>query len=235
MIDSYFSYYYSGILLIPAILFTLYAQMKVKSNFRRYSKVRNERNLTGAQAARRVLDANGLTNVNIEAVRGSLTDHYDPRKRVLRLSESVCNVNSIAAISVACHEAGHALQHANGYAPLKIRNSIVPLVNFASNFSWILVIIGIALLSGGEYLGDMIFNIGILMMIIVILFHTITLPVEFNASSRALKQMQELSIIGEDEEIGAKKVLRAAAMTYVAALAVAIGNLIRMLAIRGRD
>lgn len=235
MFDSYFSYYYSGILLIPAILFTLYAQMKVKSNFRRYSKVRNERNLTGAQAARRVLDANGLTTVNIEAVRGSLTDHYDPRKRVLRLSESVCNVNSIAAISVACHEAGHALQHANGYAPLKIRNSIVPLVNFASNFSWILVIIGIALLSGGEYLGDMIFNIGILMMIIVILFHTITLPVEFNASSRALKQMQELSIIGEDEEIGAKKVLRAAAMTYVAALAVAIGNLIRMLAIRGRD
>lgn len=235
MFDSYFSYYYSGILLIPAIIFTLYAQMKVKSNFRRYSKVRNERNLTGAQAARRVLDANGLTNVNIEAVRGSLTDHYDPRKRVLRLSESVCNVNSIAAISVACHEAGHALQHANGYAPLKIRNSIVPLVNFASNFSWILVIIGIALLSGGEYLGDMIFNIGILMMIIVILFHTITLPVEFNASSRALKQMQELAIIGEDEEIGAKKVLRAAAMTYVAALAVAIGNLIRMLAIRGRD
>lgn len=235
MLDGYFSYYYSGILLIPAILFTLYAQMKVKSNFRRYSKIRNERNMTGAQAARRVLDANGLTNVNIEAVRGSLTDHYDPRKRVLRLSESVCNVNSIAAISVACHEAGHALQHANGYAPLKIRNSIVPLVNFASNFSWILVIIGIALLSGGEYLGDMIFNIGILMMIIVILFHTITLPVEFNASSRALKQMEELAIIGEDEEIGAKKVLRAAALTYVAALAVAVGNLIRMLAIRGRD
>lgn len=235
MLDGYFSYYYSGILLIPAILFTLYAQMKVKSNFRCYSKVRNERNMTGAQAARRVLDANGLTNVNIEAVRGSLTDHYDPRKRVLRLSESVCNVNSIAAISVACHEAGHALQHAKGYAPLKIRNSIVPLVNFASNFSWILVIIGIALLSGGEYLGDMIFNIGILMMIIVILFHTITLPVEFNASRRALEQMQDLSIIGEDEEIGAKKVLRAAALTYVAALAVAVGNLIRMLTIRGRD
>ena len=146
MWDSYFSYYATGILLIPAILFTLYAQMKVKSNFSRYSRIRNDRNLTGAQAARKVLDANGLTDVNIEAVRGSLTDHYDPRKRVLRLSESVCNVNSIAAVSVACHEAGHALQHANVYAPLKIRNSIVPLVNFATNLRWILVVNGILLL-----------------------------------------------------------------------------------------
>ena len=209
--------------------------MKVKSNFNRYSKIRNDRNLTGAQAARMVLDANGLANVRIEAVRGSLTDHYDPRRRVLRLSQSVCNVNSIAAVSVACHEAGHALQHANGYAPLKIRNSIVPLANFASNFCWILVIIGLGLLTAGSYVGDMLFDIGIIMMIVVILFHTVTLPVEFNASSRALKQMQALSIIDEDEEVGAKKVLRAAALTYVAALAVAISNLLRMLALRGRD
>ncbi len=235
MMNSYFAYYATEILLIPAILFTLYAQMKVKSNFNRYSKIRNDRNLTGAQAARMVLDANGLSNVRIEAVRGSLTDHYDPRTRVLRLSQSVCNVNSIAAVSVACHEAGHALQHANGYAPLKIRNSIVPLANFASNFCWILVIIGLGLLTAGSYMGDMLFNIGIIMMIVVILFHTVTLPVEFNASSRALKQMQALSIIDDEEEAGAKKVLRAAAMTYVAALAVAIGNLLRMLALRGRD
>lgn len=235
MMNTYFAYYATEILLIPAIIFTLYAQMKVKSNFNRYSKIRNDRNLTGAQAARMVLDANGLANVKIEAVRGSLTDHYDPRRRVLRLSQSVCNVNSIAAVSVACHEAGHALQHANGYAPLKIRNSIVPLANFASNFCWILVIIGLGLLTAGSYVGDMLFNIGIIMMIVVILFHTVTLPVEFNASSRALKQMQALSIIDEDEEVGAKKVLRAAALTYVAALAVAISNLLRMLALRGRD
>ena len=222
-------------MLIPAIIFTFYAQMKVKSNFNRYSRVRNDRNLTGAQAARKVLDANGLANVRIEAVKGSLTDHYDPRTRVLRLSQSVCNVNSIAAVSVACHEAGHALQHAEGYAPLKIRNSIVPIANFASNFSWLLVIIGVALLAANNYMGDLLFNIGVIMMLVVILFHTVTLPVEFNASSRALKQMENLAIIDEDEEVGAKKVLRAAALTYVAALAVAIGNLLRMLALRGRD
>ena len=235
MLSSYFAYYATGILLVPAIIFTLYAQMKVKSNFNRYARVRNDKNLTGAQAARRVLDANGLANVRIEAVRGSLTDHYDPRTRVLRLSQPVCNVNSIAAVSVACHEAGHAIQHAEGYAPLKIRNSIVPLANFASNFSWILVIIGVALLASNNYMGDLLFNIGVIMMVVVILFHTVTLPVEFNASSRALKQMEALSIIDEDEEVGAKKVLRAAALTYVAALAVAIGNLLRMLALRGRD
>lgn len=235
MWDSYFAYYATGILLIPAIIFTFYAQMKVKSNFNRYSRVRNDRNLTGAQAARKVLDANGLANVRIEAVKGSLTDHYDPRTRVLRLSQSVCNVNSIAAVSVACHEAGHALQHAEGYAPLKIRNSIVPIANFASNFSWLLVIIGVALLAANNYMGDLLFNIGVIMMLVVILFHTVTLPVEFNASSRALKQMENLAIIDEDEEVGAKKVLRAAALTYVAALAVAIGNLLRMLALRGRD
>lgn len=235
MWDSYFAYYATGILLIPAIIFTFYAQMKVKSNFNRYSRVRNDRNLTGAQAARKVLDANGLSNVRIEAVKGSLTDHYDPRTRVLRLSQSVCNVNSIAAVSVACHEAGHALQHAEGYAPLKIRNSIVPIANFASNFSWLLVIIGVALLAANNYMGDLLFNIGVIMMLVVILFHTVTLPVEFNASSRALKQMENLAIIDEDEEVGAKKVLRAAALTYVAALAVAIGNLLRMLALRGRD
>lgn len=232
---GYLAYYATGILLIPAIIFTLYAQMKVQSNFKKYSRVRNRRNLTGAQAARRVLDANGLNGVRIEAVRGSLTDHYDPRSKVLRLSDSVCNVNSLAAISVACHEAGHAIQHANAYAPLRIRNSIVPIANFASNFSWILVIIGVGLLAAGSYMGDMIFNIGILMMLAVIFFHTITLPVEFNASSRAIAQMEELGIVTEEENKGAKKVLRAAALTYVAALAVAIGNLLRMLALRNRD
>lgn len=227
------TYYGSMIILIPAILFTMYAQSKVNSNFRRYSNVRNARNMTGAEAARRMLDANGLRNVQIEQVRGSLTDHYDPRKRVLRLSQSVYGVNSIAAVSVACHEAGHAVQHAESYMPLKIRNSIVPLVNFASSLTWPLVILGIVLLANGSYMGDLLFNIGVITMLAVILFHTVTLPVEFNASSRALKQMDELGIITEEENTGANKVLKAAAMTYVAALATAIANLLRILAMRG--
>lgn len=227
------TYYGSMIILIPAIIFTMYAQSKVNSNFRRYSNIRNARNMTGAEAARRMLDANGLTNVQIEQIRGSLTDHYDPRKRVLRLSQSVYGVNSIAAVSVACHEAGHAVQHAESYKPLKIRNSIVPLVNFASSLTWPLVILGIMLLANGSYMGDLLFNIGVITMLAVILFHTVTLPVEFNASSRALKQMDELGIITEEENTGANKVLKAAAMTYVAALATAIANLLRILAMRG--
>lgn len=227
------TYYGSMIILIPAIIFTMYAQAKVNSNFRRYSNVRNSRNMTGAEAARRMLDANGLGSVQIEQVKGSLTDHYDPRKRVLRLSQSVYGVNSIAAVSVACHEAGHAVQHAESYKPLKVRNSIVPLVNFASSLTWPLVILGIILLANGSYMGDLLFNIGVIAMLAVILFHTVTLPVEFNASSRALKQMDELGIIAEEENTGAKKVLRAAAMTYVAALATAIANLLRILAMRG--
>jgi len=205
----------------------------VNSNFNRYSKVRNMRGLTGAQAARAVLDANGLTNVNIEQIRGNLTDHYDPRKKVLRLSQTVYGVESIAAISVACHEAGHALQHAQSYAPLTFRNNIVPIVNIASRFSWILIIIGIGMAASGNYLGDTLFNIGVIFFLAVIVFHVITLPVEFNASSRALEQMGSLGIIAEDEEGGAKRVLSAAAMTYVASLAVAIANLLRILAMRG--
>lgn len=227
------TYYGSMIILIPAIIFTMYAQAKVNSNFRRYSKVRNVRNMTGAEAARIMLDAGGLRNVQIEQTRGSLTDHYDPRKRVLRLSQSVYSVNSIAAVSVACHEAGHALQHAEKYKPLTIRNSIVPVVSFASNLTWPLIVLGIILLSNGSYMGDILFNIGVITMLAVILFHTITLPVEFNASSRAMKQMDELGIITEEENTGANKVLKAAAMTYVAALATAIANLLRILAIRG--
>ncbi len=229
------SYSIAMIALIIAIIFTMIAQTKVNSNFRRYSKVRNDYGISGAEAARKVLDANGLSDVSIERIRGNLTDHYDPRSRVLRLSESVYSADSIAAVSVACHEAGHALQHAESYAPLKIRNSIVPAVNFASRFSWILIIIGIALLASGNYIGDMIFNVGVIFFVAVIAFHAITLPVEFNASSRALEQMEIHGIIADDEEGGAKKVLGAAAMTYVASLAVAVANLLRILAMRGRD
>lgn len=224
----------SIVILIPAILFTFYAQAKVNGNFKKYSRVRTHRHLSGAEAARRMLDVNGLTDVQIERVRGSMTDHYDPRKRVLRLSETVYGVDSIAAVSVACHEAGHAVQHAEHYMPLKIRNSIVPMVNFASALSWPLILIGIILLGSGNYqMGDTLFLIGVIAFVAVIVFHLITLPVEFNASSRALNQMESLGLIYSEEETGAKKVLHAAAMTYVAALAVAVANLLRILAIRG--
>lgn len=211
------------------------AQAKVNSNFRRYSGIRNERGISGAEAARRVLDANGLRDVEIQQIAGNLTDHYDPRSRILRLSQSVYGVDSIAAVSVACHEAGHAIQHAENYMPLRLRNGIVPVVNFASRFSWILIIIGIAMMAAGNYIGNTLFDIGVIFFVAVIVFHAVTLPVEFNASYRAMQQMESAGIIAEDEERGARKVLWAAAMTYVASLAVAIANLLRILAMRGRD
>ena len=227
------------ILLIPAMIFALVAQGMVKSAFNTYSRVRNRNGLTGAQAARRVLDNNGLSDVEIEQISGSLTDNYDPRSRVLHLSSDVCNVDSVSAVSVACHEAGHAIQHANGYVPLKIRNGIVPVVNFASNISWILIVVGLILLfqqSGStSTLGNLIFDIGVLAFFAVIVFHLITLPVEWNASKRAIDQMESLSIVAPEDIRGSRKVLRAAAMTYVAALAMAVANLLRILAIRGRD
>ena len=229
-------YYYdwSYILLLPAIIFTMYAQFKVQGNFKKYSNVRAMRGLTGAQAARRMLDAAGLHDVAIEPIRGSLTDHYDPRAQVLRLSQTVYGVNSVAAVSVACHEAGHAIQHAEEYTPLLMRNNIVPLVNFASQLSWPLIVFGI-ILGASSGIGDMLFMIGVIAFLAVILFHAITLPVEFNASSRAMSHMESLGIIMDDEKRGARKVLSAAAMTYVASLAMAIMNLIRILALRNRD
>ena len=231
-----FYYDTSFIILIPAMIFAMIAQGSVSRTFRKYSNIRNRKNLTGAEAARMVLDNNGLNNVEVEHVRGNLTDHYDPRKRVLRLSDSVYGSNSVSAVSVACHEVGHAIQHAKGYVPLKIRDGIVPIVNLASNLTWPLVLIGFFLLTAGNYVqGNMIFNIGVITFIAVIAFHIITLPVEFNASRRAINQMQEYGIVGDEEVVGSKKVLRAAAMTYVAALAVAVANLIRILALRSRD
>ena len=229
-------YYYdwSYMLLLPAIIFTMYAQFKVQGNFKKYSNVRAMRGLTGAQAARRMLDAAGLHDVAIEPIRGSLTDHYDPRAQVLRLSQTVYGVNSVAAVSVACHEAGHAIQHAEEYTPLLMRNNIVPLVNFASQLSWPLIVFGI-ILGASSGIGDMLFMIGVIAFLAVILFHAITLPVEFNASSRAMAQMESLGIIMDDEKRGARKVLSAAAMTYVASLAMAIMNLIRIFALRNRD
>lgn len=236
MFYGYYGFDPTVIILIPAIIFTLITQGMVKNAFNRYSGVRSGLGITGAQAARRVLDANGLSDVRIEAISGNLTDNYDPRDRTLHLSETVCNVDSVSAVSVACHECGHAIQHQRHYVPLIIRNSIVPAVNFASSASWILIMIGLVLLFAGDSmqgLGDIFFDIGVIAFVVVILFHLITLPVEINASRRALKQMKQLQIVLPENYRGSKKVLRAAAMTYVAALAAAVANLLRILAIRG--
>lgn len=231
-----FYYDFTMILLIPAILFTLFAQARVKGSFKKYSKVRNTRGITGKEAARLILDNNGLQDVQIVPIAGNLTDNYNPKTRTLNLSESVYDSNSVAAISIACHEVGHAIQHATGYTPLIVRNTIVPVVNFGSALTWPLVIIGLLLLSAGSFvLGDMVFNIGIFAFLGVILFHLITLPVEFNASKRAILALEDYNLVYDDEIKGAKSVLRAAALTYVAALAVAVANLLRILALRGRN
>ncbi len=232
----YYPYYmdWSYFILIPAIILTFWAQSQVTGNFRKFSQIRCARGLTGGEAARKMLSANGLDEVQIFGVQGTLTDHFDPRNNTVNLSEPVLGEKSISAIAVACHECGHALQHAEGYALLKFRDNLVPVVNLTSRFSWPLAIIGLLLMAYNGEIGGLIFNIGVILFGLVVLFHLVTLPVELNASSRALKQMTELGIVDEDERAGAKKVLTAAAMTYVAALATALANMLRLLAIRGR-
>jgi len=233
-----YGFYYDPtyILLIPAIIFTIYAQAKVKSAYRKYSGIASYRGMTGMQAARRILDANGLGHVRIEMTPGQLTDHYDPRDCVMRLSADVYNSTSIAAVSIAAHESGHAVQHATGYGLLKFRNTIVPVVNIASKLSWPLLIIGLIIASTGSMsTGYLIFDIGVLFFAGVVVFHLVTLPVELDASKRAIVQMQQLGIVGAEEVRGSKKVLSAAAMTYLAALATAVLNLIRLLILRERD
>ena len=219
------------ILLIPAIIFSLYAQAKVKSAYSRYSGIANRRGLTGRQAARMILDSNGLRHVPIEMVSGTLTDHYDPSKDVMRLSAQVHNGTSIAAVSIAAHESGHAIQDGTAYGFLRFRNAIAPVVNLVSAASWPLLLIGLMIIwAGNRTTGNLIFDLGVIFFAVVVLFHTITLPVGFN-----VKQLQALNIIDASEVKGARKVLSAAAMTYVAALATAVANLIRILMIRGRD
>ena len=214
---------YYILLVIPAMLVALWAQMRVKSTFARYSSVGLCSGLTGAQAARRILDANGLSDVRVEAVPGNLTDHYDPTQRVVRLSQDVYYRSTVAAVGVAAHETGHAVQHATGYAPLTIRNAIIPLTNIGSTISIPLVLLGFVL--GWQPL----VSFGILLFSLVTVFQLITLPVEFNASHRALEIMKSSQLIPEDELEGGRQVLRAAAMTYVAALAASILQLLRLL------
>ncbi|MGN0637815.1 MAG: zinc metallopeptidase [Huintestinicola sp.] len=216
------------IILIPAIIFSLIAQLMVKSAFSKYSKERNSRGLTGADAARAILDSNGLTNVRIERISGSLTDHFDPRANVIRLSDDVYGSATVAAVGVAAHEAGHAVQYATGYAPIKLRNAIIPVTRFGSSLSTPLVLLGII------FSWDFLITAGILLFCAVVLFQAVTLPVEFDASGRAIRSLRSAHFLEDDELNDAKKVLTAAAMTYVAAMVSALLSLVRLLVISGR-
>lgn len=217
------------IILIPALIFSLIAQLMVKGAFSKYSGVRNSRGYTGADAARAILDRNGLSYIRIEHINGELTDHYDPSANVIRLSDSVYNNDSVAAVGVAAHEAGHAVQYAEGYGPIKVRSAIIPITQFGSNLSTPLVILGIIFSS------NVLITAGILLFCTVVLFQAITLPVEFNASGRALKVLGEEHFLDDDEMKGAKSVLTAAALTYVAAMFSALASLARLLLIRNRN
>ena len=220
------------ILVVPAILISLFAQIKVKSTFAKYSK--QMAGLSGAQAAGRVLRANGVTGVRIERISGNLTDHYDPKANVIRLSESVYDTNSIAAVGVACHEAGHAVQYAKNYSPVRLRMAIIPICNIGSRLAFPLILIGL-LINASSAISSFFITLGILFFCLAVLFQVITLPVEFDASRRAITTIRSDNILLEENQIrGAKSVLSAAAMTYVAALLVSLMQLIRLIAIANR-
>lgn len=229
----YFSFYgfdvYYIILILPAFILSLIAQIKVKSTFSKYSTNYNSARLTGADAARRVLSAHGVYDVRIERVGGQLTDHFDPRTKVIRLSDSVYDSTSVAAVGVAAHEAGHAVQHAQSYAPIKIRNSLIPLVNFGSSISWLAILAGILLSN------DLFIFAGIILFSFSTLFQLVTLPVELDASNRAMATLRGEFLLRDERELsGARKVLTAAAMTYVAAVIMSLAQLLRLLLIFGK-
>ena len=209
------------ILLIPILILSVWAQTQVSGNFKRYSGVANRRRLTGAQAAEAVLRAHGVYNVAIRPCAGNLTDHYDPRDNSISLSENVYNSASIAAVGVAAHEAGHAVQYAENYGPVRLRTAIIPATQIGSKFSFILLLVGMVLYS------QSLFLIGILLFSLTTLFQLITLPVEFNASHRALQTLENQQLLYDDELSGARKVLKAAALTYVAALLMSALQLLR--------
>ena len=209
------------VIMIPAIIFALYAQHKIKATFQQFSTVRNSRGYTAADVARQILDENGLFQVRIERIQGNLTDHFDPKDNVVRLSDTVYGSDSVASIGVAAHEVGHAIQHATGYAPIKFRTALVPVANIGSTLGIWLVFIGL-------FIVPEIAIIGIILFSASTLFQLVTLPVELNASSRALKTLEGYRILYDDELVGAKKVLRAAALTYVAALVSSLLTLLRL-------
>ena len=229
-------YYYYGFdwtylyLVLPCLIFAMIASSRVNSTFKKYSTQYSQRRITGADAALRVLHANGVHGVRIERVSSNLTDHYDPRTNVIRLSDSVYDSTSTAAIGVACHEAGHAVQYAQNYAPIKLRAAIIPLTNFGSKLAMPLILLGIVCTFLGEFSTVLVY-LGIAAFGLSFVFQLITLPVEFNASARALAGMQENRLLGEEEIGGARRVLSAAAMTYVAALASSLLSLLRLVLI----
>lgn len=218
----YFMDYWYIVLVIPAMIIAMIAQFKVKSNYNKFSKVLNSRGITGAYAAQSVLSFYGITDVRIEQVSGKLTDHYDPKAKVIRLSQGVYSASSIAAVGIACHEAGHAAQHAESYLPIKIRTSLVPVCNIGSHLGIPLALLGLFL----NVQPLVIF--GLVLYGAVFLFHLVTLPVEFNASRRAIKVIEDTNLLYDDEVSGAKKVLTSAAMTYVASMLVALASLLRL-------
>ena len=224
------------VLVLPTILFALWAQARVNSTFNKYSRVRNMRGMTGAQAAQAVLSANGVYGVRIERISGNLTDHYDPKSNVIRLSDGVYDAPTPAAVGVAAHEAGHAVQYAQNYAPIKIRAAIVNVTNIGSRLSLPLIIIGLLLMSVSGF-GEFFYYValaGALCYGLCVIFQLVTLPTEFNASHRALKAIEGSSLLTDEEQKGAKKVLTAAALTYVAALATALAQFVRLLTIVNR-
>ena len=226
---SYFRFDPTMIILIPAVILTIYAQSKVQSNFAKYLRVPTQKGYTGVQVARRLLDQHGLQNIPIELSRGKLSDHYDPTKQILRLSQEVYEGHSVAAVSVAAHEVGHAIQHANGYIPLSLRNIVFPIARFGSSAAWLFILAGLFLSFTG------LIDIGIILFTGSVVFQIVTLPVEFNASSRALDELESVGVLTREEIPHSKKVLDAAALTYVAATATAVAQLVRLLLLRERS
>lgn len=231
MPGRYYGYYYydpTYMLIVISALISLFAQFLINSRFSKYSRVRSRSGMTGAQAAERILQSQGIYDVAIQRVSGKLTDHYDPRNKTLNLSDAVYASTSVAAVGVAAHECGHAIQHARGYAPLSFRSALVPVANIGSQLSWLFIILGIFF--GGSHT---LIMVGILMFSAAVLFQLVTLPVEFNASGRALKLLSETGILQKDEVSDTRKVLSAAALTYVAAAATAVLQLLRLLRLFG--
>ena len=227
----YFDWTYM-VLVLPCIILSLWASSNVKSTFNRYSKQYSSRRITGAEAANRVLSANGVTGVRIERVSGNLTDHFDPKTNVIRLSDSVYDSTSTAAIGVACHEAGHAVQYAYSYGPIRLRAAVIPVTNFGSRIAMPLILLGVLLSAFMEASYTLVY-LGIACFGLSLVFQLITLPVEFNASRRAMQAIEQVNILTDEEQKGARKTLTAAALTYVAATAVALSQLLRLLVVFG--
>jgi len=231
-------YFYYGfdwtylVLVLPCIILSLWASANVNSTFKKYTKQLSIRRITGAQAAMRVLSANGVSGVRIERVSGNLTDHYDPKTNVIRLSDSVYDATSVAAIGVAAHEAGHAVQYAESYGPIKLRSAIIPITNFGSKLAMPLILLGLLLTFMGNFSYTLVY-IGIACFGFSLVFQLVTLPVEFNASRRAMQAIEAADILSQEERRGARKTLTAAALTYVAATAVALAQLLRLLVLFG--